>query len=151
MPQIGCCGGFVVAILKHMDSLNNYSLAEIRQHIDGIDRKIVGLIAERQRWVFAAGRLKRDEDGVRDAARVEKVIAKVRDMAVGQGAAPDIVEDTYRTLIAGFIALELGEYHRLGENGADLVDQMSTDGYLEDDFESLNLESRPDPKGKPVG
>lgn len=75
----------------------------------------------------------------------------MRAIAIGQGAAPDIVEDTYRTLIAGFIELELGQYHMLGENGADLVDQMSMDGYLEDDFESLNLELRPDPKGKPVG
>lgn len=49
-----------------------------REQIDGIDARIVELIAERQRWVETAGRLKADEQAVRAPARVEQVVAKVR-------------------------------------------------------------------------
>ena len=87
------------------------SLNEIRNEIDGLDRQIVGLIAERQSWVLQAGRLKEDESAVRAPARVEKVIAKVRALAADEGASPAVVEKAYRALISGFIELEL-DHHR---------------------------------------
>ena len=87
------------------------TLESVRTNIDALDRSIVGLIAERQKWVVAAASLKKDEDGVRAPARVEQVIAKVRGLAAEVGASPDVVERTYRALIAAFIDLEL-ERHR---------------------------------------
>jgi isochorismate pyruvate lyase len=87
------------------------TLESVRANIDALDRSIVGLIAERQKWVVAAASLKKDEDGVRAPARVEQVIAKVRGLAAEVGASPDVVERTYRALIAAFIDLEL-ERHR---------------------------------------
>lgn len=87
------------------------SLAEIRLAIDGLDRQMVALIAERQRWVVAAGKLKKDETDVRAADRVEQVIDKVRALAGESGASPEVVEQTYRALISGFIDFEL-EVHR---------------------------------------
>lgn len=84
-------------------------LVEIRSAIDGLDREIVALIAQRQRWVVRAGELKRGEkvDAVKAPARVEGVIAHVRELAVDSGASPDVVEATYRAMISAFIALEL--------------------------------------------
>ncbi|MCA0380408.1 MAG: chorismate mutase [Actinobacteria bacterium] len=87
------------------------TLESVRANIDALDRSIVGLIAERQKWVVAAASLKKDEDGVRAPARVEQVIARVRGLAAEVGASPDVVERTYRALIAAFIDLEL-ERHR---------------------------------------
>ncbi|WP_210403838.1 chorismate mutase [Salinibacterium sp. UTAS2018] len=87
------------------------TLAEIRAQIDTLDRQIVSLIAERQKRVIAAGSLKSDEQAVRAPQRVEQVITKVRALADEAGASPDVVEKTYRALIASFIALEL-EHHR---------------------------------------
>ncbi|MGB3413832.1 MAG: chorismate mutase [Microbacteriaceae bacterium] len=87
------------------------SLEDIRSQIDRIDCQIIGLIAERQGWVVEAGKLKKDEAGVRAPARVEQVITKVRELAIQQGASPDVVEKAYRALIAGFIEFEL-EVHR---------------------------------------
>lgn len=87
------------------------SLQDVRNHIDRLDRQIISLIAERQSWVVAAGKLKRDEAGVHAPARVEQVISKVRGIATQEGASPDVVEQAYRALIAGFIELEL-EVHR---------------------------------------
>lgn len=88
------------------------SIEEVRTQIDALDRQIVELIAERQRWVVTAGSLKKDEQAVRAPARVEQVIDKVRGLAEEAGASPDVVERTYRAMIAAFIDLELEEHLR---------------------------------------
>lgn len=88
-------------------------LARVRREIDALDEQIVNLLARRERWVVAAGALKGDEDGVRAPARVEQVVAKVRALASERGASPDVVEQTYRAMIAAFVELELG-VHREG-------------------------------------
>lgn len=90
-------------------------LDEVRTQIDALDRRIVALIAERQTWVETAGALKSDASAVPAPHRVEQVIAKVRALAEGSGASPDIVERAYRALIAGFIELEL-EQHASSSN-----------------------------------
>lgn len=84
-----------------------YSLDQVRESIDTLDRQIVNLLAERQQWVVRAGALKRDEADVRAPARVEQVIEKVRGLASEGGASPEVVEATYRALIGAFIDLEL--------------------------------------------
>lgn len=82
-------------------------LDQVRIAIDGIDRQIVELIAQRQRWVIAAGRLTADEHAVRDPDRVRQVLDRVRALATGQGASGEVVARTYQALIAAFIDLEL--------------------------------------------
>jgi isochorismate pyruvate lyase len=82
-------------------------LDEIRAEIDRLDRRLVTLLAEREGLVRRAGRLKADTDDVRAPGRVEQVVAKVRAMATEAGASPDVVERTYRAMIAAFIDLEL--------------------------------------------
>ena len=94
------------------------ALAEIRRQIDSIDQRIVELIAERQACVIRAGSLKTDEAAVRAPARVEQVIAKVRALAAERGASAEVVEATYRALIAACISLEL-DVHRGAADGAD--------------------------------
>ena len=79
----------------------------VRTEIDALDAQLVALIAQRQRWVEAAGRLKTDRDAVRAPDRVEAVIRKVRALAATAGADPTVVERTYRAMIAAFIDLEL--------------------------------------------
>ena len=89
-------------------------LPEIRSQIDAIDARIIALIAERQRWVEAAGRAKAGEapSAVRAPSRVEEVIARVRAAAESAGASPDVVEQSYRAMIAAFIDLELSVHGR---------------------------------------
>jgi isochorismate pyruvate lyase len=82
-------------------------LDEIRTEIDQLDRRLVTLLAEREGLVRRAGRLKADTDAVRAPGRVEQVVAKVRGLASETGASPDVVERTYRAMIAAFIDLEL--------------------------------------------
>jgi len=83
------------------------SLHEVRERIDGVDREIVRLLAERGRYVEQAVRFKRNAEDVRAPARVEQVIAKVRAQAVEYGADPALVEHVYRAMIAWFVDSEL--------------------------------------------
>lgn len=61
------------------DSAND--IEQVRANIDGVNEQIVRLLAERQQWVAAAGRLKRDENAVHAPDRVEQEIRKVRRLA----------------------------------------------------------------------
>ena len=88
------------------------SLDEIRTNIDRIDDDIIKLIAERGAYVVQASAFKKNEEGVKDAGRVEKVIAKVREKAVQYGADPDMVEALYREMISRFVQMEMAEFHK---------------------------------------
>lgn len=91
------------------------SLADVRREIDRLDEAIVLLIAERGSYVMAAARFKRSPEEVHAPARVEQVIAHVRDVAQRHGGLPDVVEATYRTLIETFTVAERAEQRRLAE------------------------------------
>ena len=87
-------------------------LEEVRSNIDRIDDAIIKLIAERGSFVAQASKFKKNEDGVRDSSRVEKVIQKVREKAELYGANPDMVEAFYREMISRFINMEMSEFHK---------------------------------------
>ena len=88
------------------------SLEEVRTNIDRIDDAIIKLIAERGTYVIQALAFKKDEDGVKDTGRVEKVIAKVRSKTNEYGANPDMVEALYREMISRFVTMELSEFQK---------------------------------------
>ena len=88
------------------------SLDDVRAEIDRIDRQLVGLVAERERWVRQAVRFKTSRAEVEAPARVEQVIGKVRDLANNAGASPEVVERLCRAMIAAFIELEHAERDR---------------------------------------
>jgi chorismate mutase len=81
-------------------------LAEVRGAIDRIDQELVRLIAERGRWVEAAAGFKRTEEEARAPARVEQVLVQVRQHAATTGASREVVDATFRAMIAAFIELE---------------------------------------------
>jgi isochorismate pyruvate lyase len=89
-------------------------LNEIRTKIDSIDSAIIHLLAQRSHLVSAAGKLKKNEHGVRDQKRVEQVIEKVRAKAEDAGLDPEIAETIYRTIIGSFIEKELSEFSQHG-------------------------------------
>jgi isochorismate pyruvate lyase len=78
------------------------TLGEVRSNIDRIDRQIVALIAERGSYVREAARFKANPAAVEDKARVEQIITKLRGLAAEDQAPPDVVEATYRALIAAY-------------------------------------------------
>lgn len=86
------------------------NLEEVRSNIDRIDNEMIKLIAERGTYVKQASNFKKNEEGVRDAARVENVIQKVREKAALYGADQDMVEALYREMISRFISMEMREF-----------------------------------------
>ena len=88
------------------------SMAEVRQGVDALDRALVTLLAERQRYMDAAARIKPSRDVVHDDARIEDVVAKVLAESARAGLSPAIAEPVWRTLIDRCIAHELGVWDR---------------------------------------
>ena len=91
------------------------TLGALRQRIDDLDERIVALLAERALCVRDATRFKRDAYQVSAPERQAQVFAKVRALAQRHedqfpGLA-DVVESTYRTMVAGFIAGEDRFFH----------------------------------------
>jgi isochorismate pyruvate lyase len=87
-------------------------MVEVRQGVDALDRALVTLLAERQRYMDAAARIKPDRDAVHDQARIDDVVAKVLAAAAPAGLSADIAEPVWRTLIDRCIAHEFGAYDR---------------------------------------
>lgn len=88
------------------------SMAEVRQGVDALDRALVALLAERQRYMDAAARIKPSRDVVYDAARIEEVVDKILAAAGDAGLSPQIAEPVWRTLIDRCIAHELDVWDR---------------------------------------
>ena len=88
------------------------TMAEVRRHIDDLDRRIIALLAERGGYVGLAARIKRSRDEIVDHSRIEEVIAKARATAAEAGLDPDIAERIYRPMIDAFIAFETEAFDR---------------------------------------
>ncbi len=89
------------------------SMPEVRVGVDALDRALVTLLAERQRYMDAAARIKGDRRAVHDQARIEDVVAKVQASARAAGLSEDITEPVWRTLIDRCIAYEFGVWDKL--------------------------------------
>ena len=97
-------------MVKHCDTM-----AEVRQHIDALDDRIVALLAERSGYVAQAARIKQRADQIVDTARIEFIVERVRAQAREAGAPEAVMEATYRAMIDAFIEFERGEFARLKE------------------------------------
>jgi len=86
------------------------NLADVRANIDRLDDEIVRLIAERAMYVKDAARFKRDAFQVSAPARQAQVFEKARALAQrhnqGFSNLEQVVDATYRAMVAAFIANE---------------------------------------------
>lgn len=89
------------------------TMAEVREGVDALDRALVVLLAERQGYMDAAARIKTGRGVVRDEARIEDVVAKVKAAARDAGLSEAIAEPVWRQLIDRCIAYEFGVWDRL--------------------------------------
>ena len=88
------------------------SMTEVRQGVDALDRALVILLAERQRYMDAAARIKPDRSVVHDDARIEDVVQKVLAAAGPAGLSAAIAEPVWRALIDRCIAHEFEAFDR---------------------------------------
>jgi isochorismate pyruvate lyase len=89
------------------------TMAEVRAGVDALDRALVALLAERQGYMDAAARIKPDRSAVRDEARIEEVVVKVKAAAAPAGLSEAIAEPVWRTLVDRCIAYEFEVFDRL--------------------------------------
>jgi isochorismate pyruvate lyase len=94
------------------------NMAEVREGIDRLDRALVDLLSERQRYIEAAGRIKPRRDQVRDEWRINDVLTKVTAHASVQGLNPGIATKIWRSMMEAFIAYEFEVYDGKEKNGA---------------------------------
>jgi len=101
-----------VAVDPRVDPAECQSMTEVRQGVDALDRALVALLAERQRYMDAAARIKPNRDAVFDQARIDDVVAKVLVAAEAHHLSPDIAEPVWRLLIDRCIAHEFATWDR---------------------------------------
>ena len=89
------------------------TMLDVRKGVDALDRALVLVLAERQRYMDAAARIKIDRHAVLDTARIEDVITKVKAAARAAGLSEEIAEPVWRLLIDRCIAYEFGVWDQL--------------------------------------
>jgi len=82
------------------------SMTELRAAIDRLDARLVAMLALRQRYIERAAVLKKSRDAVRDEARIEEVVRRVKEEGKRAGLSPAIAERVWRVLIDASIAHE---------------------------------------------
>ena len=87
-------------------------MAQVRVGVDALDRALVTLLAERQRYMDAAARIKGARTAVHDRARIEDVVAKVKASARTAGLSQAIAEPVWRQLVDRCIAYEFSAFDR---------------------------------------
>ena len=88
------------------------TMLDVRKGVDALDRALVLMLAERQRYMDAAARIKIDRHAVLDTARIEDVVTKVKAAARDAGLSEEIAEPVWRLLIDRCIAHEFSTYDR---------------------------------------
>jgi isochorismate pyruvate lyase len=86
------------------------TMADVRREIDRIDRALVRLLAERLTYIERAGHIKAERQAVRDEARIQDVLSKVRASCLQAGFPYAIAEPVWRQLMEGCIAHEFVVY-----------------------------------------
>ena len=89
------------------------TMLDVRKGVDALDRALVLMLAERQRYMDAAARIKVERHAVLDTARIEDVVTKVKAAARDAGLSEEIAEPVWRMLIDRCIAYEFGVWDQL--------------------------------------
>ncbi len=87
-------------------------MADIREAIDQLDCQLVALLAERQKMIAAASKVKPSRDNIRDPERIEEVIKLVLQQAEKVGLDAAIAEPVWRQLIESSIAYEYSVFDK---------------------------------------
>lgn len=104
--------------MRAIDKVNNcHSMQEVRAGVNALDDILVPLLVERSGYMTQAAKVKNDESLVRDEARIQTIIDRVRPMAEAQGGNPDLIERIYRAMMECYIAYEHQELARLRAEG----------------------------------
>ena len=91
------------------------TMQDVRREVNALDDVLVPLLVERVGYMTQAARIKQGAEQVRDEARIQAIVDRVRERAVAEGGDADVIEAIYRSLMEACIAYELREFARLRE------------------------------------
>lgn len=89
------------------------SMTDLRAQIDRLDRSLVKLLSERQRYIERAAEIKSKRSDIRDEARIADVLTKVKAEAAKAGLHEEIAAAVWRELMERSIALEMTAFENL--------------------------------------
>lgn len=92
------------------------TMQDVRREVNALDDVLVPLLVERVGYMTQAARIKQGVEQVRDEARIEAIVARVRERAAAEGGDADVMEAIYRSLMEACIAYEHREFARLREH-----------------------------------
>ena len=94
------------------------TMTDVRRCVDALDDVLVPLLVQRTAYMTQAARIKQDVNHVRDEARIQAIVDRVRQRAVVEGGEPAVIEAIYRDMMEVCIAFEHREFARLREGVA---------------------------------
>ena len=86
------------------------TLDQARDEIDKVDEEIVKLIAKRNDYIKQIAYFKTSIDEVKAQDRIDEVISKVRQQAIGLDLSPNLINDLYVRMIDGMVESEIAEF-----------------------------------------
>ena len=89
------------------------TMQEVRRCVDALDDILVPLLVQRSGYMTQAARIKQDVHTVRDEARIQTIVDRVRTLAAQQGGEPAVIEAIYRSMMEVYISFEHREFARL--------------------------------------
>ena len=91
------------------------TMQDVRREVNALDDVLVPLLVERVGYMTQAARIKQDPAQVRDEARIQAIVDRVREQTLTEGGDADVMEAIYRSLMEACIAYEHREFARLRE------------------------------------
>ena len=91
------------------------TMQDVRREVNTLDDVLVPLLVERVGYMTQAARIKQGAEQVRDEARIQAIVDRVRERATAEGGDADVIEAIYRSLMEACIAYEHREFARLRE------------------------------------
>ncbi|OYD49508.1 chorismate mutase [Acidovorax kalamii] len=91
------------------------TMQDVRREVNALDDVLVPLLVERVGYMTQAARIKQGAEQVRDEARIQAIVDRVRERAAAEGGDADVMEAIYRSLMEACIAYEHREFARLRE------------------------------------
>ena len=82
-------------------------MADLRTEIDRLDRSLVRLLSERQRYIERAAEIKSRRSDIRDQARIDDVLSKVAGEAEKARLDGRLARAVWQTLMDRSIEIEL--------------------------------------------
>ena len=89
------------------------TMEDVRRNVNALDDVLVPLLVTRIGYMQQAARIKGEVGQVRDEARIEAIVQRVRERTLQEGGQPDVMEAVYRQLMEECIAYEHREFERL--------------------------------------